>query len=157
MTVHEQVMQNMKEMAEKFSKAGIALFLPPPSNATLGTIYTAIDYGKSISAEVSFDQKFCNPVGIFQGGFLCAVLDEVFGPLTYMASGRPVATIEMSTSFLRPFTKKDEVILVRADIVAHSKTLLVLKAEARNRDGKLIATSTNHSIILSDEQLNDRK
>jgi len=73
-----------------------------------------------------------------------------------MASGRPVVTIEMSTTFIRPFTKKDEVISVRADLTAKTKSLLVLKAEAHTRDGKLIATSSNHSLILSDEQLKDR-
>lgn len=150
---HEQVMKSMLEMAEQFAKAGITLHLPPPSNDTFGTRYTEVDFGKSIAAEVKFDSKFCNPLGIFQGGLLCGVLDEVYGPLTYMASGRPVVTIEMSTTFLRPFTKKDEVISVRAELVAKTKTLLVLKAEARTRDGKLIAVSSNHSQILSDDQL----
>lgn len=152
-TVHEQVMKSMQEMAEQFANWGINLLMPPPSNATLGTTYTAIDFGKSISAEIRFDEKFCNPLGIFQGGFLCAIFDEVYGPLTYMASGRPVVTVEMSTTFLRPFTKKDEVISVRAELVAKTKTLLVLKAEAQTREGKLIATSSSHSLILSDDQL----
>lgn len=152
-TVHEQVMKSMQEMAEQFANSGVNLLMPPPSNATLGTTYTAIDFGKSISAEIRFDEKFCNPLGIFQGGFLCAIFDEVYGPLTYMASGRPVVTVEMSTTFLRPFTKKDEVISVRAELVAKTKTLLVLKAEAQTREGKLIATSSSHSLILSDDQL----
>lgn len=155
-TVHEQVMKNMQEMAEQFANSGVNLLMPPPSNATLGTTYTAIDFGKSISAEIRFNEKFCNPLGIFQGGFLCAIFDEVYGPLTYMASGRPVVTVEMSTTFLRPFTKKDEVISVRAELVAKTKTLLVLKAEAQTRDGKLVATSSNHSLILSNDQLKAR-
>lgn len=152
--VHEQVMKSMQEMAEQFVQAGVNLLLPPPSNTTLDTKYTSLDFGKSISAEIKFDEKFCNPLGIFQGGFLCAIFDEAYGPLTYMASGRPVVTIEMSTTFLRPFTKKDEVISVHAELVAKTKTLLVLKAEAKTREGKLIATSSSHSLILSNEQLN---
>jgi hypothetical protein len=40
--------------------------------------------------------------------------------------------------------------------VAHSKTLLVLKAEARNKKGKLVATSTSHSLIATDQALHQR-
>ena len=153
MNVHEQVLKSMHEMAGKFAKAGVTLQMPPASNVTLGTRYREIDAGKMLSAEVRFDPKFTNPMHVFQGGFLCAIFDEVYGPLSYMASDRPVVTIEMSTTFLRPFTQRDEFIVVRAEVVAKSRSLLVLKAEARNKKGKLIATSTSHSLIATDESL----
>jgi acyl-coenzyme A thioesterase PaaI-like protein len=60
----------------------------------------------------------------------------------------------MSTTYLRPFTPKDEVVTVKADLVAKTKSLLVLKVEAYNKEGKLIATSTSHSMILADGFLN---
>jgi len=157
LTAHEQVTQSMKEMVETYSKMGITLLMPPPSIKVFNTKYTEIEFGKSLSAEFEFDLKFCNPLGTFQGGMLCGLFDEVYGPLTYMASGRPVVTIEMSTTFLRPFTQKDKTLVVRSQIVAKTKTLLVLKAEALTAEGKLVATSTSHSLILSDEQLNVRK
>ena len=154
MTVHEQVMKSMREMAEKFSKVGVELKMPPSSNRTLGTHYTDIDFGKMLAAEIKFDSRFSNPMHVFQGGFLCAAFDEVYGPLTYMASDRPVVTIEMSTTFVRPFREKDEFITVRAEVVSQSKSLLVLKADAKNNIGKLIATSTSHSLIATDKNLN---
>jgi len=154
MTAHEQVMQSMQEMAEKFSPLGIKLQMPPPSNLTLGTRYTEIDFGKVLAAEVKFDPRFTNPMHVFQGGFLCAVFDEVYGPLTYMASGRPVVTVEMSTTFLRPFTEKDEHITVRAELIAKTRSMLFLKAESKNKKGKLVATSSSHSLILTDQRLN---
>ena len=153
MTAHEQVLESMQGMAEKFSKAGVHLHMPPPSNTTLGTRYTDIDFGKMVEAEIKFDIKFCNPLLVFQGGFLCAAFDEVYGPLTYMASDRPVATVEMSTSFMRPFTEKDGYLTVRAELVAKTQSMLYLKAEAKNREGKLMASSTSHSLILSDQNL----
>jgi hypothetical protein len=70
MNVHEQVLSSMHDMAERFSRAGVKLQLPPPSNTTLGTRYTDIDAGRMLAAEVSFDPKFNNPMGVFQGGFL---------------------------------------------------------------------------------------
>jgi uncharacterized protein (TIGR00369 family) len=147
-------MATMKAMVEQFAAAGVDLRLPPESNKTLGTEYTDFEPGKMIAARVRFEERYTNPLRLYQGGFLCAVLDEVYGPLTYIAAGRPAVTIEMSTSFVRPFTAKDEFVHVRAELVSQSKTLLVLRAEARNPAGKLIATSTSHSLIVQDQALN---
>lgn len=148
MTVHEQVMQGMKEMAKRVADSGGRdLQMPPPSNMALGTEYIAMEYGKMLTARIKFDQRYTNPLHMFQGGFLCAALDEAYGPLTYMAAEKPVVTIEMSTSYVRPFTAKDEWIDVKAEVVAKNRTLIILKAEARTKDGKLVATSTSHSII----------
>ncbi len=152
MTVHEQVLASMKQMQEKFAQQGMELLLPPPSSSSLATRFIDIDPGKMLAAEFPFDMKFANPLGLFQGGFLCAAFDEVYGPLTYMAAGRPVVTIEMSTSFVRPFTKHDGVISIRAEIVAKTSSLLMLRAEAKNQEGKLIATSTSHSMIVNDRK-----
>lgn len=147
MNANEQVLASMKEMAERFRAAGVELVLPPPSNEAMGTVYTAIDPGKMLEAEFAFNPLFTNPLKIFQGGFLCAAFDEVFGPLTYMAAQKPALTIEMSTSFLRPFTAATGSVKIRAEVVNQSKALLVLKAEARAPDGKLIATASSHSML----------
>jgi len=148
MSVNDLVLQNMKEMAEKFSALGVSLVLPPPSSKTLGTFYTEIDFGKMLAAEFKYDIHFTNPLRTVQGGFLCAAFDDVYGPLTYMAALTPVVTIEMSTTFIRPFTAETELIRIKAEVVSKSKSLLILKAEAHSKDGKLIATSTNHSLIV---------
>jgi uncharacterized protein (TIGR00369 family) len=147
MNVNDQVRASMREMAEKFRAAGVELALPPPSSDTLGTRYTAIDPGKMLEAEFAWNARFTNPLKIFQGGFLCAAFDEVFGPLTYMAAGKPALTIEMSTSFLRPFTEAVGTVRIRAEVVSQTKALLVLKAEARTPEGKLLATAGSHSMI----------
>jgi acyl-coenzyme A thioesterase PaaI-like protein len=90
---------------------------------------------------------------MFQGGFICAAFDDVFGPLSYMAALRPVVTVDMNTTFIRPFTANDVSAIFTAELVSLSKSMLVMRAEARTLSGKLIATSTNTSMILSDDQL----
>lgn len=156
MDVHEQVLTQMQEMAAKFAAVGVSLEMPPASSRTLGTRYVESDHGKHLAAEIRYNAQFGNPTRAFQGGFLCAAFDEVFGPLSYMACGRPVVTVEMSTTYLRPFSEKDEFIVIRAEVVARSRTILVLKAEARNQHSKLIATATSHSVIASDDNLRAR-
>lgn len=153
MTVHEQIMHSMKSMEDSFAQQGIQLELPPSSNQAMGTEYVEIDIGKMLAAKFKFNSAYTNPLKMFQGGFVCAAMDEVFGPLTYMAAQRPAVTIEMSTSFVRPFTIKDQWMIIKAEVISQSKSLLLLKAEARTPDGKLIATATNHTMILSDQNL----
>ncbi len=153
MNIHQQVMNSMKEMIEKFNAAGVKLQLPPPSNEAVGTTYTVMDFGKSLSARIPFESRFTNPLSMYQGGFLCAAFDEVFGPLTYMAAGRPAVTLEMSATFMRPFVASDEFIEIKADLVSKSRTILVLKAEATNSQGKLVAIARNHSVMASDDNL----
>lgn len=153
MSIHEDVLSSMKEMASAFAKAGVHLQLPPPSGTLLGTTYTAIEQGTSLSARFGFNDAFQNPVGMFQGGLIGAAFDEVFGPLTYMAAERPTVTLEMSVSYVRPFTAKDKAITIRADVVSKTKSILLLRAEAHTEEGKLIATATTHCIILNDKQL----
>ena len=157
LSTHEQVLASMREMAATFAAAGIALELPPPSSQTLGTTFTEFDLGKFLAARFAFAQRFANPLGMFQGGFLAAAFDEVFGPLAYMTAGKPVVAIEISTTYIRPFTAADELLDVRAEVVVKNRSLLVLRAEAKTAAGKLIATSQNHGLILSDDRLKIRQ
>ena len=156
MSVHQEVLKSMQEMAAQFSGMGIALQLPPNSTKTMGTEYVEIEMGKMLTAKFLFNSQFMNPIQMFQGGLICAAFDEVFGPLTYMSAGRPVVTLEMSTSFVRPFTTKDEFITIKAEVVSKTKTVILLRAEAKTKEGKLVATATNHSLIMSDANLNKK-
>jgi uncharacterized protein (TIGR00369 family) len=157
MITHDAVEQNMRELAAAFAAQGIVLRLPPATNVTLGTRYTDMDPGKMLAAEFAYDAHFANPLGTIQGGFMCAAFDDVCGPLTYMAAKRPVHTIEMSTSFLRPFSIASGPVTVRAEVVAQTKSLLVIKAEARSRDGKLLAICSQHGLIANDQNMNHVK
>jgi acyl-coenzyme A thioesterase PaaI-like protein len=152
-SIHDQILLSMKSMAETFEAMGLQLELPPRSNKAMGTEYVEMTAGQTLTAKFKFNPSYTNPLKMLQGGFICAAMDEVFGPLTYMAAQRPSVTIEMSTSFVRPFTSKDEEMIIKAVVTSKSKSLLLLSAEARTADGKLIATATNHTIILSDENL----
>jgi acyl-coenzyme A thioesterase PaaI-like protein len=141
MTPHEQVLACMREMSVMVDRSGARLRLPPPSSKSMGTRYVGILSGKMLTAKISFNESFSNPTGVMQGGFLCAAFDEVFGPLSYMTAGRPVVTIEMSTSCLRPFHPLHKVLTVRADVVFLSRAILLMEAKATRPDGKLIAVS----------------
>ena len=121
--------------------------MPPHSMATLPTEFLDFEIGKSLKGRICFDEKFANPLSMFQGGFLAGAIDNVLGPLTYFVAQKAVVTLDMSISYLRPFTAKDEYIDILGEVVMKSKNVLFLKAEVRNKDGKLLATSSQHAII----------
>lgn len=149
MSVNDDLYKLMLEMGEQFKKMGLELEMPPNSIKTHGAVYTYFEPGTVLCAEFSFDERFTNPMKMYQGGFLCAALDDVFGPLTYMAAKKPVVTVQMNTTFIRPFTAKDKKIVIKAEVVSQTKSLLVLQAEVKTMDGKLIAISNNQSFILA--------
>jgi uncharacterized protein (TIGR00369 family) len=43
-----------------------------------------------------------NNLGIAHGGIICTLLDVAIGTAARLASGRPVMTLDMQTSFLSP-------------------------------------------------------
>ncbi len=141
------------DMKNEFAAMGINLELPHQSGKILETIYTKIDSEKSITAMFKFNPQFSNPLRRTQGGIICAMIDEVCGPLSFMIAKRPAVTIDLNTTYIRAFEEKDEFVLVTGELVSKSKSLLVMKAEVKTKDGKLIAVATSHTMILSDEQL----
>ncbi len=148
MSVDKQFSQMMKEMGDAYIAAGGKIQIPPPMIETLKTEFIAFEHGKSLTARVPFNPQFTNPMFSFQGGMIAAAIDNVLGPLTYMAAKKPVSTVEMSTSYLRPFLEKDEYIDIYGEVISMTRNLIFLKAEVKNKDGKLIATSNQHALIL---------
>ena len=75
----------------------------PPASRTLGlrVIEKDQDAGR-VTAEFEARQEFCNPLGIIQGGFLVAMLDEVMAIAAVVHSRKTVLvpTLEIKVSFL---------------------------------------------------------
>src|SRR3954452_16585214 len=78
---------------------------PPPSAATLGIEFVAID-GARGTVEVKFEAKpeFLNPAGNVQGGFLAAMLDDTMGPAltATLDAGEFAPTVNLNVQFHRP-------------------------------------------------------
>lgn len=146
MSAADEVLQSMKSMMAQAELAGLKLQLPPNSMKTLNVEFIGVEMGKSLTAKVPFNPQHTNPLGMMQGGFVAAAIDDILGPLTYMTAQKPMVTIEMSTSFIRPITAKNSWIIIHGEVVSFTKSLMILKAEVRSQDGKLLATATQHAL-----------
>jgi uncharacterized protein (TIGR00369 family) len=92
-------------------------------------------------------ENLLNPVGAMQGGFITAALDNVLGPLSYLAMRSPASTLDIHTQFVRAVSAGDT-LMVTAHVVSMGPATLVMTAEARNGRGKLVATATANAIAV---------
>jgi uncharacterized protein (TIGR00369 family) len=147
MSVHQDWLAKLDGFRALLGEAGIKAQLPPPSLAELGLEYLEIEEGKRMLAKLPFQQRFTNPAGIFQGGFLAAGLDEVFGPLSYVTSGRICLTLAMNISYLKPFHPGLSHVLIEATVLKKTRSFIFMRAEVRSPEGELLAHAENHVHI----------
>lgn len=141
MTTHEQWL----ELLKKFP--GDKLTLPPPTLRELGLEYIEITPGKLI-AKAPFQERFTNPVGLYQGGMLAACIDEVFGPLSYMTAKAPCMTISMNTTYLGAFKKEMGSVLIEGTVLKQTRNFIFMRAEVKTHEGELIAHAETHVKVL---------
>ncbi|MFI9503618.1 PaaI family thioesterase [Nocardia sp. NPDC052566] len=139
---HEAVMAATFELLRSFPiPPGVNLQLPPPSTKTLDMQFEEYVPGKSLTATVTVSQQYANAVGLLQGGFLSAMVDDLFGALSYLTARGPTTSLEMVTQYMRP-AFPGERLRLHATVRKAGRQAIFLAAEARNGADKLVATAT---------------
>jgi uncharacterized protein (TIGR00369 family) len=137
MSVHTKWLESLKDFDH-------SLQLPPPSLKELNLEYIEIRPSEFMKAKLPFQDKFTNPTGSFQGGFLSAAMDEVFGPLAYLSFKTPGLSLNLNLTFLRPFIKSDEFCYLEAHVISMTNNFIFMRGEIKNQDRKLIAHAESH-------------
>ncbi|HEX7792195.1 MAG TPA: PaaI family thioesterase [Afipia sp.] len=135
-------------MSERFFEAIVAGKIPPPECAkTLGLQIIGYDLDAH-TVELEFDGKpeFANPIGIVQGGFLSAMLDDTMGlaSATAMNVGEFAPTLGLNAQFHRP--AKIGKLTGKGRITMRGKDIFHLAAELF-QGGKLVASATATAMI----------
>lgn len=127
----------------------MALQIPPNCDLTLGM--TCLDKstpGRTVW-RVKTDDRFLNPAGIVQGGFLAAMLDSAMGASAVTVVGERkviVANTEMKVSFLRP-VKSGEVLTCTATVLKPGKIISFLEAKIVDAQDRLVATASSSYLV----------
>jgi uncharacterized protein (TIGR00369 family) len=121
----------------------------PPAAALLGWSLVAIDPDAG-TIEVAFDahEGFTNSMGVVQGGFLAAMLDDTLGP-ALVATLEPdqfAPTIELKVNFLRP--ARPGRLVGTGRVVHRGGTIAFLEGDLRDVEGAVIATATATARII---------
>lgn len=126
----------------------MALQVPPNCDLTLGLRCVDKSIPGATVWEMRADERFANPAGIIQGGFLSAMLDSSMGASAVTAlQGRRanVANAEMKVSFLRP-AKVGSTLRCETKTTHAGTTVLFLEGRIVDTDGNVIATATSSYI-----------
>jgi uncharacterized protein (TIGR00369 family) len=112
----------------------------PAASALLGWTLLAINR-EAQTVEVGFelDDRFVNPGGTIQGGFVAAMLDDTQGPALFGTSeGKIYApTIDFHITFIRP--ARPGKFVGKGRVVNLGKTIVITEADLYDEAGELLA------------------
>lgn len=95
-------------------------------------------------ARLQFDGKpeFCNPMGMLQGGFQAAMLDEAMAmaAIATVDFGRFVPTLELKINFLRP--AMPGVLIGEGTVVRSGRNIVFTEGRLLAADDTLLATAS---------------
>jgi uncharacterized protein (TIGR00369 family) len=124
----------------------------PPASKLLGWTLRAVDTAAG-TIEIGFtaDERFLNPAGTVQGGFLAAMLDDTQGPALFaMTDGQVYApTIDFSIAFIKP--ARPGRFVGKGRVVNLGKTIAFTEAELFDEAGELVARGTFSARAMKGE------
>lgn len=123
--------------------------VPPNCDLTLGMVCTdKTEPGRTVW-QMPADERFANPAGILQGGFLAAFADSAMGAsaLTW-ARGRKVfsANVELKISFLKT-ARVGSRLTCTAEVISGGSRAAFVEAEVVDDDGRVVAKASSTYLL----------
>lgn len=120
----------------------------PPAAEVLGWELVSIDPDAG-TIEVAFaaTSRMLNPVGVIQGGFLAAMLDDTMGPalVATLGPGLFAPTADLHVQFLRP--ARPGRLTGRGRVVRRGKDVAFLAGDLVDESGQVVAAATATALI----------
>ena len=123
--------------------------VPPNCDLTLGMVCIDKEQPGRTVWQMKADERFSNPVGIMQGGFISALADSAMGASSLtQARDRKVfsSNAEMKISFFRPATIGSTLICT-AVVVSGGKRANFVEAEVVDEEGRVIARASSTYML----------
>jgi uncharacterized protein (TIGR00369 family) len=127
----------------------MAIQIPPNCDLTLGLRCLDKSVPGTSTWQMRADERFLNPAGLVQGGFLSAMMDSAMGASAVTGAGDRkvlVANTEMKVSFLRPALVND-VLTCSAVVLKPGSVISFVEARITNQRGELVATASSTYLI----------
>jgi len=126
--------------------------VPPNCDLTLGMVCTDKATPGRTTWVMKADERFGNPVGMIQGGFLAAFADSSMGAasVTYAAAQeRKVfsANAEIKVSFLRPVRANGQTLTCHAYVISGGSRAAFIEADVLDADDKLVAKASSTYLL----------
>lgn len=127
----------------------MALQIPPNCDLTLGLTCLDKSVPGTTRRRVRVDERFLNPAGVVQGGFLAAVLDSAMGASAVTVAGErkvSVANTEMRVSFLRA-ARVGDVLTCEATVLKAGRVVSFVTARVVDAEDRLVATASSTYLV----------
>jgi uncharacterized protein (TIGR00369 family) len=122
----------------------------PPAARLLGWELIEVDpEAGTIAVGFTADERFLNPAGQVQGGFLAAMLDDTLGPalVATLDDGEWAPTVDLHVQFLT-FAKPGRLV-GRGRVVRRGGRIAHLAGELLDPDGTAVAAAVATAMIRS--------
>jgi uncharacterized protein (TIGR00369 family) len=125
-------------------------FPPPPIARLLGMSVESVARGEVVFTVEPHESQY-NPLGVVHGGVACTVLDTVVGCAvhTTLGAGWFYTSIDLSVSYLRPFTLASGPLRVTGRVVKPGKRVAFAEGIAVDAEGREIATATSSLLVMA--------
>jgi uncharacterized protein (TIGR00369 family) len=126
--------------------------VPPNCDLTLGLVCVDKSEPGRTVWQMKADERFANPAGVVQGGFLGALCDSAMGASAVTYARRDgerrvfSANAEMKTSFVRP-VRPGALLTCLATVVSGGDRVVFCEAEVRDEQGQLVAKATSTYVV----------
>ena len=127
----------------------MALQIPPNCDLSLGLVCVDKSVPGTTVWTMRVDERFLNPAGLVQGGFLAAMLDSAMGASAVTGAGEhkvSVANTEMKISFLRP-VRLDAHLTCTARVLKSGRVISFLEGRIVDQDNQVVATASSSYLI----------
>ena len=127
----------------------MALQIPPNCDLTLGLVCVDKSTPGTTVWQMRLDERFLNPAGLVQGGFIAAMLDSAMGASAVTALGgrrASVANTEMKVSFLRSARTGDR-LTCTATVLKPGSVVTFVAARVVDEEGRVVATASSTYLI----------
>jgi uncharacterized protein (TIGR00369 family) len=125
--------------------------VPPNCDLTLGMVCIDKSRPDRTTWQALADERFANPAGTIQGGFLAAFADSAMGAASVTwAKDRKVfsANAEMKISFFRP-ARVGSTLTCTAQVVAGGTLAAFVEAEVVDDDGRKVARASSTYLLTA--------
>ncbi len=125
------------------------LQIPPNCDLTLGLTRVATPDGARSVWRARIDERFLNPAGVVQGGFLAAIADSAMGAAAVATVGERkvlVANTDLRISFLRP-ASAGSVMTCIATVVKSGSLVAFVEARIVDQDDDIVASASSTYVI----------
>jgi uncharacterized protein (TIGR00369 family) len=123
--------------------------VPPNCDLTLGMVCLDKSVDGTSVWQMLADERFANPVGIIQGGFVAAFADSAMGAATVTyARERKVfsANAEIKVSFLKP-ARMGSTLTCTATVISGGSRAAFVEAEVVDDEGRMVAKASSTYLL----------